>query len=244
MKKNWVHKFETGEELRGFWAWTLGVILGGGWSPGETRPKNWRKKFAGEIRWEIHRQFSKKLPDQIKKNLTPNLLCRSLGSKFGVVLPHLEWEIFKACWSHFSRVFPPPLSGLPNANAKSQRFSHPICQIAPLPPVVALNRSFKSQIAARYTLRFGTQLPKLHWPLSFSASNNSQRFRLQRLQDANATKSQTLTFYKLQRFSATKLFLLLGYSVSLHQSLVDFSEAQSKAGSNFSQFQSILVHFN
>ena len=42
------------------------------------------------------------------------------------------------------------LSGLPNANAKSQRFSYAISQIAPLPPVVALNRSFKSQIAARY----------------------------------------------------------------------------------------------
>ena len=42
------------------------------------------------------------------------------------------------------------LSGLPNANAKSQRFSNAISQIAPLPPVVALNRSFKSQIAARY----------------------------------------------------------------------------------------------
>ena len=42
------------------------------------------------------------------------------------------------------------LSGLPNANAKSQRFSYAVSQIAPLPPVVALNRSFKSQIAARY----------------------------------------------------------------------------------------------
>ena len=42
------------------------------------------------------------------------------------------------------------LSGLPNANAKSQRFSYAISQIAPLPPVVELNRSFKSQIAARY----------------------------------------------------------------------------------------------
>ena len=42
------------------------------------------------------------------------------------------------------------LSGLPNANAKSQRFSYAISQIAPLSPVVALNRSFKSQIAARY----------------------------------------------------------------------------------------------
>ena len=37
-------------------------------------------------------------------------------------------------------------SGLPNA--KSQRFSYAISQIATLPPVVALNRSFQSQIAA------------------------------------------------------------------------------------------------
>ena len=42
------------------------------------------------------------------------------------------------------------LGGLPNANAKSRRFSYAISQIATLPPVVALNRSSKSQIAARY----------------------------------------------------------------------------------------------
>ena len=53
------------------------------------------------------------------------------------------------------------------------------------------------------TLRFGTQFPKSHWPLSFSAPK-SQRFKSQRLQAANATKSQTLAFYKSQRFSATK----------------------------------------
>ena len=42
------------------------------------------------------------------------------------------------------------LSGLPNANAKSQRFSYAISQIATMPPVVAPNRSSKSQIAAKY----------------------------------------------------------------------------------------------
>ena len=42
------------------------------------------------------------------------------------------------------------LSGLPHANAKSQRFSFAISQAAPLPPVIALNRSSKSQIAARH----------------------------------------------------------------------------------------------
>ena len=42
------------------------------------------------------------------------------------------------------------LSGLPNANAKSQRFNYATSQIATLPPVVTLNRSSKSQIAARY----------------------------------------------------------------------------------------------
>ena len=81
---------------------------------------------------------------------------------------------------------------------KSQRFSNAISQIAPLPLVVALNRSFKSQIAARYAA-FGTQFPKTRWPPSFRASKS------QRLQDANATKSQTLAFYKSQHFSATKL---------------------------------------
>ena len=45
---------------------------------------------------------------------------------------------------------PSPLSGLPNANANSQRFSNAISQIAPLPPVVALNRNVQSQIAAKY----------------------------------------------------------------------------------------------
>ena len=52
------------------------------------------------------------------------------------------------------------LSGLPNANAKSQRFSNAISQIAPLPPVVALNRSFKSQIAARYAA-FWHEVPQI-----------------------------------------------------------------------------------
>ena len=42
------------------------------------------------------------------------------------------------------------LSGLPNANAKLQRFSYAISQIATLPPVVALNRNSKSQIAAKH----------------------------------------------------------------------------------------------
>ena len=42
------------------------------------------------------------------------------------------------------------LSGLPNANAKSPRFTYAISQITSLPPVVALNRNSKSQIAARY----------------------------------------------------------------------------------------------
>ena len=37
--------------------------------------------------------------------------------------------------------------------------------------------------------------------------HKSQRFKSQRLQHANATKSQTLAFYKSQRFSATKAVL-------------------------------------
>ena len=57
------------------------VFFGGGaWNPGETRPKNSRKNVAGEIRWEIRRQFSYNSPDQLKK-FTPNPLCRTSGSK-------------------------------------------------------------------------------------------------------------------------------------------------------------------
>ena len=97
----------------------------------------------------------------------------------------------------------PKLNGLPNANAKSPHFGYAISQIATLPPVVALNRSSKSQ-SQLDTLRFGTQFPKSHWPLSFS-DPKSQHFKSQRLQDANANKSQTLAFYKSQRFSATKV---------------------------------------
>ena len=94
-------------------------------------------------------------------------------------------------------------SGLPNAKVKSPRFSYAISQIATLPPVVALNRSSKSQIAAIDTLRFGTQFPKSHWPLS-SCDPKSQRFKSHCLQDANATKSQTLALYRSQRLSTTK----------------------------------------
>ena len=97
---------------------------------------------------------------------------------------HVAWWEFRL----LKKIFGPPptplvgatLSGLPNANAKSQRFSYAIPKSHPC-----------------------TQFPKSHWPLSFSAPK-SQRFKSQRLQDANATKSQTLAFYKSQRFSATK----------------------------------------
>ena len=44
------------------------------------------------------------------------------------------------------------LSGLPNANAKSQLLSYAMSKIATLPPVVALNRRSKSQIATRYAV--------------------------------------------------------------------------------------------
>ena len=91
------------------------------------------------------------------------------------------------------------LSGLPNANAKSELFSYTISQIATPSPLVALN--LKSQLDM---LRFGTQSTTSHWPLSFSAPK-SQRFKSQRLQDANATKSQAPAFYRSQRFSATRI---------------------------------------
>ena len=51
-------------------------------------------------------------------------------------------------------------SGLPNANAKSQRLSYAISQIATLPPVLALNRNSKSPIAARYA-SFWHALPQI-----------------------------------------------------------------------------------
>ena len=93
------------------------------------------------------------------------------------------------------------LCGLPNANAKSQRFSYAISQIAPLPPVVAPNRTFKAQIAAGYAA-FWQAAPQIALT-SFLSAPKSQRFK-SRLQDANATKSQTLAFYKSHPFSATK----------------------------------------
>ena len=70
------------------------------------------------------------------------------------------------------------LSGLPNANAKSQRFSYAISQITPLPPVVALNRSFISQIEARYAA-FWHAVPQIALT-SFLWCPKSQRFKSQR----------------------------------------------------------------
>ena len=52
-------------------------------------------------------------------------------------------------------------------------------------------------------MRFGTHSPKSDWPHSFSVPK-SQRFKSQRLQDAHATKLQTLAFCESHRFSATK----------------------------------------
>ena len=81
------------------------------------------------------------------------------GSKFTTRSEFTTRSLFSTAGS-FGLIYHPPrpdtestrlkLSGLPNTNAKSQRFSYAITQIAALPPVVALNRSFESQIAARY----------------------------------------------------------------------------------------------
>ena len=111
--------------------------------------------------------------------------------KFRIGRRGLLERVFFKNWpfSRDSREIPPvkrpSLSGLPNANAKSQRFSNAISQIATLPPVVALNRNSKSQIAARYAAFWHAVSQKSHWPLSFS-DPKSQRFKPQRLQDANA----------------------------------------------------------
>ena len=96
-------------------------------------------------------------------------------------------------WSWNSEQY---LSGLPNASAKSQRFSYAISQIAPLPLAVAVNRSFKSQIAARYAA-FWHAIPQITLTSFLYTAPKSQRSK-SCLQDANATKSQTLAFYKSQ----------------------------------------------
>ena len=121
--------------------------------------------------------------------------CKSIATEMGGV----SRDAFKSIRVS-GRCSSPELSGLPIANAKSQRFSYAISQIAP-PSPVALDR--KSQLN---TLHFGMQSIKSHWPLSFSTPK-SQRFQSQR-QDTNATKPQTLAFYKSQRFSAAKLLSL------------------------------------
>ena len=128
-----------------------------------------------------------------KYGIRPPLLCHMNRFYWG-------WGWSLICWVKiFGNYFRPDGScGLPNANAESQRFSYAISQIAPLPPVIALMAALNRKLRLD-TLRFGTHSPTSHWPLSCSASK-SQRLKLQRLQNANATKSQTLAFYKSQRF--------------------------------------------
>ena len=102
---------------------------------------------------------------QLRKN-TKHLSSTSETSPVGVHPQSAELGLWDLCgasrWSvgnifHERKgllggkcsLFVPHLSGLPNANAKSPRFSNALSQIAALPPVVALNRSSKSQIAPR-----------------------------------------------------------------------------------------------
>ena len=85
--------------------------------------------------------------------------CATQSSIWKTRQGHTGWTISSLCHTQ-TRTAPRfalttsrmngALSGLPNANAKSQRFSYTISQITTLPLVVALNRSSKSQIAARY----------------------------------------------------------------------------------------------
>ena len=85
-----------------------------------------------------------------------------------------------------------------------RRLLYPISQIAPLPLAVALSRSSKSQIAARHAA-FWHAIPQIAFA-SLLWCPKSQRFKSQRLQDANgATKSQPLPFCESQRCSATEL---------------------------------------
>ena len=78
--------------------------------------------------------------------------CHIGGDKFFQYWPRTtKRRMIRRAAQHVSYVFiASGLSGLPNANAKSQLFSNAISQIATLPLVVGLNRSSKSQIAARY----------------------------------------------------------------------------------------------
>ena len=67
--------------------------------------------------------------------------------------------------------------------------------------MIALNRSVETQITARYAAFWHTvtsQFPKSHWPLSFRG------FLIAESSRRNRQNSQTLAFYKSQRFSTTK----------------------------------------
>ena len=155
-------------------------------------------------------------------------------SNRGLVLRQLHGQAMQGTSGILKRRF---LSCLPNANAKSQRFSYATSQIATMPPVVALNRSSKSPIAARYAA-FWHANSQIALASSLSAPK-SQRFKSQRLQDAKATKSQTLAFFsQSQRFSATKYSLNFILGVVLPHLLGEIFRAV------FSQFCSLLVEFS
>ena len=66
-------------------------------------------------------------------------------------------------------------SEIPTRKRKIAAFEPGNFPIAPPCPMVALNRSFKSQIVAR-SAAFGTPSPKSNWPLSFSAPKNHSFF--------------------------------------------------------------------
>ena len=71
----------------------------------------------------------------------------SLGSQLGI---HRKLGLSPLGTVHATVLGHSLISGLPNANAKSKRFSYATSQIATLPPMVAPNRSSTPQIAARY----------------------------------------------------------------------------------------------
>ena len=142
-------------------------------------------------------------PKTLPTSLWKSLVLTKLGvPKTNLVVCKFCLEaLFFALLRPFAQFLCTHLSGVPNANAKSQRFSHAISQIATLPPVVALNRNSILQIAARYAA-FWHAISQIALA-SFFSDPQSQRSKSQCLQDANATKSQMLAFYKSQRFSAT-----------------------------------------
>ena len=90
---------------REFWAKFWGA--GGAWNPGKRRPKKSQKNFAIKFAEKFSSNFHEIRRTKLKK-LTPNLLCRALGSKdwtpypeIGVTTPNTP---VKLCFSGYRKL--------------------------------------------------------------------------------------------------------------------------------------------